>query len=186
MGWQERLKNQVKGAGWNVTAFQAKLAEFEVRAPTSYGSVWAYLNDPEAKAPPMKFFQIAAEVLGVRAAWLAFDDGKSTEEEERRRRWEEEEAARRDIGELESDAILPSGSILSPRDNADRHALFGALRALGPSREGWDRLQRAIVEPLTTLELPAGEGPAFDDYVHDVAVAIRRYARATKEGTTDG
>jgi hypothetical protein len=195
MRWQERLNDAVKGGGWNASEFQAKLSTFKVKG-SSYGSVWAYLNKPDAPAPPMEFFEVAAHVLGVRPAWLAFGDEPRTEEEQR-----VERDVERVVGSVEdaSDdvALQPQGPIVTDSTRVDLVAAWkelmrlrgGALGEVAPGAnltrgsEGWQDLQRAVREPLTILavdELP-GSDP-LDAYVAAVALALRQYTRAVRAG----
>ncbi len=73
MGIAERLKKRLKDLGWSTRRFQQ---EVEKVAPdvtgTSYASVYAYVDG--RTDPPLSFLTVAAQVLRVRPAWLAFGD----------------------------------------------------------------------------------------------------------------
>ena len=69
----ERLRWAIQRSGRSVRSVQQELARRGVRG-SSYASVHGYLRDPAA-IPPMEFIEAAADVLGVRRAWLAFGEG---------------------------------------------------------------------------------------------------------------
>lgn len=67
-------------------------------------AIYRYLRGDAT--PSLDFLTAAARVLGVRPAWLAFEEGKPTEGEETRRRFQEWQAARIVEGEAaDRDAI---------------------------------------------------------------------------------
>lgn len=69
----------------SIRQFQQELEMRSGVRGTTYASVHSYFSG-RAPSPPLSFLEAAADILGVRAAWLAFDDGEMTEELETRRR----------------------------------------------------------------------------------------------------
>src|SRR5690554_2618881 len=78
----ERLRKALALAGIGVREFQRRMEARGVKG-SSYANLHRYLSGEE---PSLDFIRHAADVLGVRAAWLALDDGAPTVEEEEARR----------------------------------------------------------------------------------------------------
>lgn len=161
-----------------------------LKKPIPYATARRYHRDRE---PPVTYLLAVAHAFGVRLEWLVTGKGGMTEEEETARRLDAERSGFRDalesgdLGDYTTDAILPRGARLQLEDLVARHAMFAAWRAItgasGPA-DLYSNLERAITEPLEALGLPTTTGQFLDAYATDVALAIRRYARATKEEET--
>ena len=68
-----RLKRELAARRWSIRRFQKKVAE---EAPGVRGSKYASVHDYVEKGltPSLPFLRVAATVLGVRVAWLAFGE----------------------------------------------------------------------------------------------------------------
>lgn len=104
-------RQRPEGRRRGLRLFQRKMEQLENVSGTSLSAIQSYLRGVEPTRP---FIEAAAEVLNVRAAWLAFDEGAPTQAEE---------AARREAGELppwqvaadeEFAALLPWDSMETP------------------------------------------------------------------------
>lgn len=85
--WWETKKTEVEGRSKDLSTFQGELRKRLTgkMAGTSYQSLLNYSDPTRETAPSPEWISAAAEILNVRAAWLAFDSGAMTEEGERKR-----------------------------------------------------------------------------------------------------
>lgn len=143
-GIAKRLAQAIPEEG--IRAFAREMEDREVRG-SSYAMIHRYLAGK--KVPSLEFVEEAASVLGVRPAWLAYDDGEPTEPEERI-----------------SDVLLGDGDEWY-RDNilstAPSILLLGGSAALGPL----DHLLRKL------LAADPSEGEPSEDDVAAVAGAVQ-------------
>lgn len=80
----ERLRQAFEASPFRDSRRRFQQAVKSAGAPgSSYTSVRHYLDG--ATTPPVRFLEVAAEVLGVRPAWLALGEGGMTEEDEAKR-----------------------------------------------------------------------------------------------------
>jgi transcriptional regulator with XRE-family HTH domain len=70
----ERLREELDLKGWDVKAFQQKVAAKVPgnRMGTSYGSIWSYVNDQAPQEPRRETVEAMASLLGVRPDYLLF------------------------------------------------------------------------------------------------------------------
>ena len=75
MGISARLRDKIDKLGWSTRRFQQEVA---ATAPdtrgTSYASVYDHVEGKAKGGPPVEFLEVAAQVLNVRPAWLAFGE----------------------------------------------------------------------------------------------------------------
>jgi transcriptional regulator with XRE-family HTH domain len=75
----DRLKQLLAERKWSTRRFQEEVRDRagEGTRGVSYASVWEYVEG--RTDPPLSFLRVAAEVLGVREAWLASGEGPQTD-----------------------------------------------------------------------------------------------------------
>lgn len=75
----DRLKQLLAERNWSTRRFQEEVRDRagEGTRGVSYASVWEYVEG--RTDPPLSFLRVAAEVLGVREAWLASGEGPQTD-----------------------------------------------------------------------------------------------------------
>ena len=86
MNFAERFRQALKNAD-SIRAFHEEISDASKwgKVPgSSYSKIYRYLKGTDA--PPLEFVEKAAEILGVRAAWLRSGEGEETEEKEAARR----------------------------------------------------------------------------------------------------
>lgn len=97
----DRLQSARNHAGRSIRSLQKELHDAGVPG-SSYANVHAYFGNKTP--PPIEFLKSAAVLLGVRPAWLAFEDGEMTWERQAdkalslsREKWTEEEIEYADL-----------------------------------------------------------------------------------------
>ena len=182
-------------AGISIREFQRRMDGRGVRG-SSYASVHGYLNGESA--PSVDFLREAAEVLGVRDAWLVLGRGEPTAREGARpgpdRRGDPGPAAR-----LRA-RILERHPMLSTLRKGDRDLFFEVLTRYAltaPDVEGSGEGEAEILglagDLAFLLELPAGSGawgfraPEEDrERFHHFAVAMLHALSLLMEGRGEG
>ncbi len=76
MGVDDRLRSALELRGRSIRGFQHEMHERGVPG-SAYASVYAYVHG--RTTPPLDFLEAAADVLGVRRAWLLAGEGAPTE-----------------------------------------------------------------------------------------------------------
>ena len=145
-----RLRWAINRTGRSLREVQQELAKRGIRG-SSYASFHGYVTNPE-EIPPLELLAAAAEVLGVRAAWLAFNDGEPTEERQALR--QEIEARGEDLGALLEERLPIEG-------------VPEALRALFS-----DTLSRWWLARRLVLQDAGQEIPTLEEVADDIVAAI--------------
>jgi hypothetical protein len=158
-----RLRGAIDKWG-GINRFAAEMEGRPIRG-TSRQMIYRYISRQRPTPPPIEFLEEAAEVLGVRVAWLAFDEGESTEEKEEARR--------------ESSAL--SGAVVSRdgwrEDRAHREALrlkHAALRALGVPETAEEKHNREWLAREHMKQPDALRAEALPLWIAPLAEACRR------------
>ncbi|CAN5188110.1 hypothetical protein BH24GEM2_BH24GEM2_13810 [soil metagenome] len=157
----ERLRHAIEkgtgpGAG-SIRKFHKWISEENVPG-TSYPVIHRYLKG--TAKPPVEFLEVAADLLGVRLAWLVLGEGKPTELEQ----W-----------------VAEHGEPEAPKPR-ERNALDALREALGPyaGSLGSAATQEALdVAMRLTLFEKYAAGEALD--IIDAAEKVGRYLRAAVE-----
>lgn len=183
--------------------FKKRIAEHAPDVPgTSLRAIQGYLRGDAEPTPA--FIAAAAQLLGVRAAWLAWDHGAPTEEAESARRDTPAQELQRITAAVDAafglklDPRLPPPSwaptvrqaALRLYQHREIWELFAAGATIHPSSgagadASWtaaiEDVARAIAAPLETLGIPhvpagaVGVSPGqLHDYIEDAARALAR------------
>lgn len=168
----ERIRAELARQRWSITAFSNMLRD---RGLTGRGAtramLYRYMN--QEVEPPPEFINTAAELLGVRAAWLATGEGARTEAEARAPRGDGQRdpvAVMQDaIPELERLDFIVTGNLY-----AASARLAAALERLGvPDAQPPEALAASLWEYVIAPAQRLGErvgrqlrvdGRAFGDY----------------------
>lgn len=189
----DRLRQRMEFQGWNVSQLRERvlaIAPGESRG-TSYASVHAYVNG-KGPEPPLSFLRPAAEVLGVRLAWLAAGDEPPTATDVQTsqlagmRQFDEAIEAMRERVQ----AALEAGLGRKPEGVA-YHALLalgaGLQRAADQrettAAEDYEWIASAVSAPLLYLGFYPESMPAaaFQHYVATSAEALRYLIAETEK-----
>ena len=146
-----RLRWAINRTGRSLRDVQQELAKRGVRG-SSYASFHGYVTNPD-EIPPLELLTAAADVLGVRPAWLAFNEGEPTEEGERLR--QEMEDREEELGALLEERLPIPGGIPE------------VLRALF-----FDTLARWWFARKRILEEAGQEAPTLEEVADDVIAAM--------------
>ena len=79
----ERLQEELDRLHWDIQTLKNRVSDLSEEAEgkvrgVGYSSVYGYVKGA-IPDPPLSFLRLAAEALGVREAWLAFEDGERSE-----------------------------------------------------------------------------------------------------------
>lgn len=172
----------------SITWFQGELEAAGVGG-SKYSNVQRYVAGKGKSAPPLEWIEGAARTLGVRAAWLAFEDGAMTAAEEAQ--WAEAADASRAAAPAVEDLLAPrlrrrvlEGIGLPPWDVERGASLVPSWVA--PLAEVWLRLVgaeaphpeaaigRALRGPIEALGIDVEEleAPELADYVLAMVPAL--------------
>jgi hypothetical protein len=182
-------RQRPEGRQRGLRLFQRKLSakRYKDVPGTSLSAIQSYLRGVEPTRP---FIEAAAEVLKVRAAWLAFGEGAPTQAEEAARR-EAGERSRWEVrGEEEFRAHLPWDS-MSTASRAHVWDVWGLVLADLPvplpdhvsgigtaewfARDAAQRTARAITAPADALQVTppgGGGGRELNAYITLVSEAL--------------
>ena len=144
----KRLTDELKRRRWTVKDFLGRLGEDA--SVSGQTAIYKYVRGEGRTPPPADFLEDAARVLGVRAAWLAFDDGEITEEQEKYR--------------IEEEAVVTAATI--EEDGEAERA------ALGP---GWTKaLSVALEEELGGRVPPVAHAVVAHHWrrIHNTALSV--------------
>lgn len=164
---QQRPEGRRRG----LRLFQRKMERFENVPGTSLSAIQSYLRGVEPTRP---FIEAAAEVLKVRAAWLAFGEGAPTQAEEAARREAGERPRWEVAAEEELRARLPWDS-MNTASRAHAWDLWGLVLAALPvplpdhvsaegtaewfARDAAQRTARALTAPADALQVASPGAP---------------------------
>ena len=187
----ERLRDVLERRGWTVKDFLARLRQDA--SVSGQTAIYKYVRGEGKTPPPADFLEDAARVLGVRSAWLAFDDGAMTREEEQQRI----ETKIQEDGEVERASFGPGWtkalSVALEKELGDRvppvaHAVFSyhwrrvqnmAYTVEGVTPEDMTRrLARSVAAPLNEFGIEMTSLPRNyrADYVMAVIPAVAKAA----------
>ena len=194
----ERLRDVLKRREWTVKDFLDRLRpDASVSGQTA---IYKYVRGDGKTPPPADFLEDAARVLGVRSAWLTFDDGAMTGQEEEHRIEKKAQARRareEEDREVEREAFPPGWSkalsaaledALGDRVPPVASALFAhhwrRVQDTAPAEKGAKhtdavrRLAQAVAAPLRELEIEMTSLKPNEraDYVMVVIPAIAKVA----------
>jgi hypothetical protein len=175
---QQRPEGRQRG----LRLFQRRMQRFDDVPGTSLSAIQSYLRGVEPTRP---FIEAAAEVLRVRASWLAFGEGAQTQAEEAARREARERPRWQGTAEEEFRAHLPWDSM----DTASRAhiwdvwgSVLNALPAQLPhqvspvewfARDAARRTAQAISAPADALQVALPRtSRELSPYITHVSAAV--------------
>ena len=194
----ERLRDVLERREWTVKDFLDRLKEDA--SVTGQTAIYKYVRGDGRTPPPADFLEDAARVLGVRSAWLAFDDGAMTREEEeyriekkaevrRTRAKEDREVERAAFDKGWTKALSAAledalGDQVPPVARAVVAHHWKRVQDTAPTEKGvkhtdmLHRLARAVAAPLRELDIGMTSLPRNEqaDYVMGVIPAVARVA----------
>jgi len=203
----DRLKTALDYRDKSRRWLHKRLEEREVRGH-SYASVHSYVRgDPDKRdpEPPLEVVRTAAELLDVRVAWLAFDEGEMTEEleDERRdplrdelQRLRERSPVLRNLPTGASETFLdlwlayqrqaPGGGGLREVEGGDEVAMELAddllfLLTLPLQAWGFEEPIWLAGRAVETMEWP-GREPDYTTYFHQQILALSLVIKLRKQG----
>jgi transcriptional regulator with XRE-family HTH domain len=202
-GYHERLGRALREGPSPMSVRQlgeALGARHPGRRGFTYGGIRQYLAN-KVKNPRLDVLRAAADELGVRPEWLAFDDGEMTVEREAAqylspalKDWFAEGESGKDVlpgtvarfGDLPDAALHAAWKTLTERHARDQLAGVVEVEGFGPMLRAHALYRQtidAVFAPLNALDMKpdAGVTPAVQDYVTAVALAVRQYLRATRQ-----
>ena len=186
----ERLRDILERREWTVRDFLDRLKQDA--SVSGQTAIYKYVRGDGKTPPPADFLEDAARVLGVRSAWLTFDDGAMTSQEEEHRiklKIQEEEVGRASFGEGWTEALSAAlqdglGDEVPPVAQAVvahhwRRVHDSALAVEGVAPEDLlPRLARAVAAPLREFGMEITNLRREDraDYVMGVIPAVAKAA----------
>ena len=196
MSFGRRLTNEMRSAGLDVKALQARVRRKTNARGTSYGTVWSYVNGQAPTEPRREVINALAEIFSVRPQWLAFESGRRTTAEEaaakamadgRRPEPDYVQAAfRKVLPDLErlpyaESALLSAWELLRGRliDYAPPAATYKGQKLMDTALA--TRLAEALMAPLDALQMNPGQALqkdysalAFEKYLVLAAEAVQQ------------